>query len=69
VLRLKHRGLPHLGAGGKGDLHVRIEVWTPERLSPEMEKIFRELAPHEGEPPAGRAGRSFWNKMKDALGA
>ena len=69
VLRLKHRGLPHLGAGSKGDLHVRIGVWTPERLSPEMEKLFRELAKHEGEPPAGRAGRSFWNRMRDALGA
>ncbi len=69
VLRLKHRGLPHLGAGSKGDLHVRIGVWTPERLSPEMEKLFRELSQHEGEPPAGRAGRSFWNRMRDALGA
>jgi molecular chaperone DnaJ len=69
VLRLKHRGLPHLGAGSKGDLHVRIGVWTPERLLPEMEKLFRELSHHEGEPPAGRAGRSFWNRMRDALGA
>jgi molecular chaperone DnaJ len=69
VLRLKHRGLPHLGAGSKGDLHVRIGIWTPERLTPEMERLFRELARVEGEPPAGRAGRSFWNRMKDALGA
>ena len=69
VLRLKGRGLPHLGAGGKGDLHVRIGIWTPDRITPEMEKLFRELAQHEGEPPAGRAGRSFWDRMKDALGA
>lgn len=69
VLRLKGRGLPHLGAGSKGDLHVRIGIWAPERLTPEMEKLFRELARHEGEPPEGRAGRSFWNRMKDALGA
>jgi molecular chaperone DnaJ len=69
VLRLKGRGLPHLGSGGKGDMHVRVGIWTPDRLTPEMEKLFRELAGHEGEPPAGRAGRSFWNRMKDALGA
>ena len=69
VLRLRGRGLPHLGAGSKGDLHVRIGIWTPERLTPEMEKLFRELAGHESEPPAGRAGRSFWDRMKDALGA
>ena len=69
VLRLKQRGLPHLGQGGKGDLHVRIGVWTPERLTPEMETLFRELSRHEAERPAGRAGRSFWNRMRDALGA
>jgi molecular chaperone DnaJ len=69
VLRLKGRGLPHLGANGKGDVHIRIGIWTPDRLSPEMEKLFQELSRHEGEPPAGRAGRSFWDRMKDALGA
>ncbi|MBI4541901.1 MAG: molecular chaperone DnaJ [Gemmatimonadetes bacterium] len=69
ILRLKGRGLPHLGSASKGDLHVRISVWTPERLTPESERLFRELALHEGEPPAGGAGRSFWNRMKEALGA
>ena len=69
VLRLRARGMPHLGSAGRGDLHVRISVWTPERLSPELEGLFRQLALHEGEPPAGRAGRSFWDRMKDALGA
>jgi hypothetical protein len=50
-------------------LHVRVGIWTPDRLTPEMETLFRELANHECEPPAGRAGRSFWDRMKDALGA
>jgi molecular chaperone DnaJ len=69
ILRLRGRGLPHLGSGKKGDLHVRIGIWTPERLSPDMEKLFHELAKIEGEPPASRAGRSFWDRMKEALGA
>jgi len=69
VLRLKGRGLPHLGAASKGDMHIRVGIWTPDRLTPEMQRLFRELAQHEGEPPAGRAGRSFWDRMKDALGA
>ncbi len=69
VLRVRGRGLPHLGAGGKGDLQIRIGIWTPDRLTPEAERLFRELAQHEGEPPAERAGRSFWDRMKDALGA
>ncbi|MFI5279845.1 MAG: molecular chaperone DnaJ [Gemmatimonadales bacterium] len=67
--RLKGRGLPHLGSGKKGDLHVRIGIWTPERLTPETEQLFRRLKEVEGEPPAARAGRSFWDRMKEALGA
>jgi molecular chaperone DnaJ len=69
VLRLKGRGLPHLGSGSKGDLHVRIGIWTPERVTPRMEQLFRELAGLEGEAPAARGGRSFWDRMKEALGA
>jgi molecular chaperone DnaJ len=67
VLRLKGRGLPVLGQSGKGDLLVRIHVWTPERLSDEQERLFRELAKLEGEPPTRSPG--FWSKLKEALGA
>jgi molecular chaperone DnaJ len=67
MLRLKGRGLPVLGQSGKGDLLVRIHVWTPERLSDEQERLFRELAKLEGEPPTRSPG--FWSKLKEALGA
>jgi molecular chaperone DnaJ len=66
VLRLKGKGLPRLGQSGRGDLHVRINVWTPERLTPEQERIFRELAAHEGEPPSREKG--FWSRLREALG-
>jgi molecular chaperone DnaJ len=69
LLRVKGRGLPHLGQAGRGDLHVRIAVWTPERLTPDMERLFTELARHEGEAPERVNGRSFWDRMKEALGA
>ena len=67
VLRLRGKGLPVLGQDGKGDLLVRIHVWTPERLSDEQERLFRELAKLEGEPPKRSPG--FWSKLKEALGA
>jgi molecular chaperone DnaJ len=67
VLRLRGRGLPVLGQDGKGDLLVRVHVWTPERLSDEQERLFRELAKLEGEPPKRAPG--FWSKLKEALGA
>ncbi len=67
IIRLRGRGLPVLGQNGKGDLIVRVHVWTPERLSAEQERLFRELSKLEGEPPKRSPG--FWSKLKEALGA
>ncbi len=67
VLRLKGRGLPVLGQNAKGDLLIRVHLWTPERLTEEQERLFRELAKLEGDPPKRSPG--FWSKLKEALGA
>jgi molecular chaperone DnaJ len=67
IVRLRGRGLPVLGQSSKGDLIVRIHLWTPERLTAEQERLFQELAKHEGEPPKRSPG--FWSKLKEALGA
>jgi len=67
VIRLRGRGLPVLGQTAKGDLIVRVHVWTPERLTAEQDRLFRELATLEGEPPKRSPG--FWSKLKEALGA
>jgi molecular chaperone DnaJ len=67
IVRLRGRGLPVLGQSSKGDLIIRIHVWTPERLNAEQERLFQELSKHEGEPPKRSPG--FWSKLKEALGA
>jgi molecular chaperone DnaJ len=67
VLRLRSRGLPVLGQDGKGDLLIRVHLWTPERLTDEQERLLRELAKLEGEPPKRAPG--FWSKLREALGA
>ena len=67
IVRLRQRGLPVLGQNSKGDLIVRVHVWTPERLNAEQERLFQELAKLEGEPPKRSPG--FWSKLKEALGA
>ncbi len=68
IIRLKGKGLPRLGRAGNGDLNVRIHVWTPDQLSEEQRRLFRELAQFEGEPPKRDSG-GFWGKLKEALGA
>ena len=67
VYRLRGKGLPRVGGAGKGDLHVRVHVWTPAKLTAEQETLFREMARHEGEPPSD--ARKFWNQIKAAFGA
>ncbi len=57
--------------GGRGDLIVRVLVWTPTNLSPEQEKLLRELAGVESPPPDssdGQGDRSLWSKVKEAFG-
>ncbi len=68
---LRGKGLPHLGGGGRGDLHVRFQIWTPEELTPEQEALFQKLREIEGSPPAAGASprHSFWHRMKEAFTA
>jgi molecular chaperone DnaJ len=69
LLTIQGKGLPRLGNNGRGDLHVRVQVWTPERLTPEQAELFRRLRELENEMPEGESlGRRFWNRMREALG-
>ena len=33
LFHLRGRGLARVNAGGTGDLHVRVQLWTPEKLT------------------------------------
>ncbi len=69
VISLRGKGLPGLNDGRHGSLHVRIQVWTPPRLTPELRELFEQLAASEGEPPQGESlGQRFWNKVKETFG-
>ncbi len=71
LLRLRGKGLPHLRGGGRGDLIVRIVVWTPTSLSNEQEKLLRQLAAIEDAAPQGPdrgEDKGFWGRVKEALG-
>jgi molecular chaperone DnaJ len=68
LFHLRGRGLARVNAGGTGDLHVRVQLWTPEKLSAEEEQLIERLAKVQQTVPADR-GKGFWAKMKEALGA
>ncbi len=69
VYRLRGKGLPRLGEGGHGDLHVRTHVWTPTKLTAEQRRVLEQLAQIESAPPAGEeSGRRLWDDLRRAFG-
>src|SRR5438046_4791497 len=69
VCRLRGKGLPRVGEGGRGDLHVRVHVWTPVKLTAEQRALLEQLAKIESKPPAeGHTGKKFWEQLRQAFG-
>jgi molecular chaperone DnaJ len=68
VFHLRGRGLPRVNSTGAGDLHVRVQMWTPASLSTEEEQLIRRLSELQASVPEG-GSKGFWSKMKEALGA
>lgn len=68
VFHLRGRGLPRVNASGTGDLHVRVQLWTPQEPSEEEVVLLKQLAELLGSAPPQRE-KSIWSKMKEALGA
>lgn len=72
ALRVRGEGVPDLDGGRRGDLIVRIRVWTPTQLSPEQRTLLSRLGEVEDPPPdrvdqrQGGAG-GFWSKVREAF--
>jgi molecular chaperone DnaJ len=69
VFHMRSRGLPRLNGGGSGDLHVRVQLWTPDRMTEEERQLLARLAELQPGVPTDSRGKGFWAKMKEALGA
>jgi len=69
VFHLRGRGLPRVNATGVGDLHVRVQLWTPDDVGGEERALLEQLMELRRGVPAETRGKGFWAKMKEALGA
>lgn len=68
VFHLRGRGLPRVNASGTGDLHVKVQLWTPQSVEGEQKRLIEQLSTLQGDAPTQRE-KGFWSKMKEALGA
>ena len=69
LLRLRGKGMPRLRGYGRGDLHVRIVVKTPKKLSKEEKALFQRLAELENVPVNNKKDSkySFFKKITDKI--
>ncbi|HIE13618.1 MAG TPA: molecular chaperone DnaJ [Desulfotomaculum sp.] len=68
ILRLRGKGIPNLRGHGRGDLHYRIKVVTPTKLSEKQKELLREFARLSGEDTAKQEKeKGFFEKVKDAF--
>lgn len=73
ILRVRGRGLPRLQRSGRGDLLVRVLIWTPQRLTKEQREVFQRLKETEESAPErveeDEERRGFWSRVKEAFTA
>ena len=68
VFHLRGRGLPRVNASGVGDMHVKVQLWTPQSVHADEEAAIKQLSKFQAAAPPQRE-KSIWSKMKEALGA
>mgnify|MGYP003329335362 CR=1 FL=1 len=70
ILRMKDKGIPHLGGYGKGDQLVRVNVSVPKKISSKEKDLLNTLnksdnfIPHNGQ---SSNGKSFYAKVKNVF--
>lgn len=66
VLRLKGKGLPSINGYGRGDQLVKINVFTPTKLSSDEKAALEGLRDAENfKPRPGQTDKSFFGRMKE----
>jgi molecular chaperone DnaJ len=63
-IRLRHKGVPALNGGGRGDLVVHVDVKTPTRLTRDQRKLLEQLRqtlPEDNAP----SEKGIFEKVKD----
>jgi molecular chaperone DnaJ len=70
MLRIRHRGLPALRGGARGDQLVRVRVWTPSKLSSTERELLEKLREVETAPPTAGGDREapgWFERLRDVF--
>ena len=62
IFRLKGKGIPYLGGGGRGDQLIKVLVIVPQKLSRKEKELLEKLAKIGGQS-VNIKKTSFWNRI------
>jgi molecular chaperone DnaJ len=66
ILRLRGKGLPEINSHGRGDLLIKVNVWTPTHLTAEEKKALEKLRESKNfVPNPGKKEKGFFERMKE----
>ncbi len=65
TFRLRGEGFPSLRSRGKGDMHVKVVIKVPQRLSEKQRKLYQELAADEKESKG--KNKNIFERIGDAF--
>ena len=64
VFRLRGKGMVDMRSGLRGDLHVRLSVAVPQKISDRERELLSELAQIESKP-SPMEGKNFFDRVKE----
>ena len=67
VFKIKGKGIPNIRGNGRGDLYLKVNIEVPKKLNEKQKAVLREFAAISGDEDYEQR-KSFFDKMKDALG-
>jgi len=67
-IRMRGKGVPHLRRDGRGDQIVTIQVLTPSNLSEHQRQLLLELGKTLDKEVVPQRERSFFDRVREALG-
>ncbi|HUQ42012.1 MAG TPA: molecular chaperone DnaJ [Candidatus Limnocylindrales bacterium] len=68
MVRVRGKGVPHLGSSGRGDQLVYLDVAVPRTLTKEQRALYKRLYELEGTPDqSADDARTMFDRIKDAI--
>src|SRR5437588_316341 len=68
MVRVRGKGVPHLGSAGRGDQLVYLDVVVPRSLSKEQRRLYEQLRDIEAPPSQDAEDSDLFGRIKDAMG-